>query len=762
MDDDGTMYLGDDLYSVTFSFSDINYNNTSEKTRVSIFEQYCYFLNSLDESIHLQIHIESKQLLRTNTSIFLTGQSDNKLLNTCINEYNDQMNDRITGSKSYIQNKYLTLTIRATDMNSAKRQFERIDSDSLIELRSLKCTTKRLTSIDRYYLLRDIYRFDDGSEISKSKIASSGIYDKDLIAPYGYDTSNSSIIKFGDFYAKTLFITDLPDELSDEFIRDICSVDDSLFLTMNISPQDPGEAIAEVKKRLRRLDKEEYDSQLRQAKMNVAYPKTPRDLQRAIDTSEDLYSDLQTRNEKMFIVNFLITINARKEHEINDIVSKIESKINKTGCRIKPFSFSHENAFNSSLPLGRDDIFVKRMLTTSSVAVFSPFNVVELLQDGGFSYGKNTLSNNLLIINRKRLTNPHGFIFGTSGSGKSMGVKAEIWECFWRTNDDIILIDPDGEFTKLVEALGGQVIDISATSNTYFNPFDINENYGGEDEPNPIPFKSNFIISLIEVTLNYHDGIEPITRSIIDRCVREIYKPYQKTKDTLDVPTFLEFFNELKKQPESEATYLASALEIYVEGTLNIFSQRTNIKLNNRLVCFNTKKLGKQLKVMGMTIVQDFSWNIVSKNQSANKNTWLWNDEIHHSLKNPITCEWLVQSWKRGRKYGLIATGITQEVKDCCMNDEARALIANSEFVILYKQKEEMLDDLARITHLSDAQQLKLLAFEKGSGYLKAGNSLVEFNNHYNEDTSLFEIMQTNIGNKGVSNDENVDEIRVG
>jgi len=246
--------------------------------------------------------------------------------------------------------------------------------------------------------------------------------------------------------------------------------------------------------------------------------------------------------------------------------------------------------------------------------------------------------------------------------------------------------------------------------------------------------------------MNYRNGIDPITRSVIDRCVREVYKKYTQHQSESNIPTFPEFFALLKQQPEDEAKYLASALEIYITGTLNIFSHKTNIDINNRLICFNTKNLAKQLKVMGMSIIQDFCWNMISKNQALNQSTWLWNDEVHTSLRNPSTAAWLCDSWKRGRKYGLIATGMTQEVRDVCKSEEAKTLIANSEFIMLYRQKPDMIDDLAQVMSLSDDQISQLLSCESGTGLFKAGNSIVEFNNKYDEGTALYNILSTNVG----------------
>jgi type IV secretory pathway VirB4 component len=747
MYDDGICYLGNDTYSAAYSFEDTNYSNTEEQERVDTFERYCEFLNAFDETIKFQIHILTKQLSKTNINLYIKAPpnaSDD--LRQCVDEYNDMLKRRLNGNNSFIQQKYITITISEDSYEKAKSRFDRIDNDILQLLRQIGCNTKMLNKVQRLILLREIYRPDDNTDINYNRIAHTGVCDKDLIAPYSIDTSHDNYIKLGNYYSQTLFLTELPDDLSDELVKEITSIDESILLTINVLPQNPQLAIKEVKQRLKMLDIEKENNRSRQLKMGVAIPEPPRELRKAIENTEIFQSELETRNEKMFLANVLINIHAKTLEELDEIFEKIENKVVKSGCTLKPFTFAQEDGFNSVIPLGRNDTFVKRTLTTTSLAVFIPFNVIEIVQPGGLLYGKNKLSNNIICLNRKLLQNPHGFIFGASGSGKSMQAKIEIWECFFRTDDDIIIIDIDGEFTKLVELLGGQVIYVSNSAKTRFNPFDINKFYGGDNEPNPIPFKSDFIISLIEVTLNYHDGIDPVMRSVIDRCVRYIYRDYMENQCEKNVPTFMDFYEVLKKQKEPEAAYLASALEIYIKGSLNIFASKTNVDINNRLICFNTKELGSQLKVMGMTIIQDFCWNLISKNQALNKNTWLWNDEIHHSLRHSSTANWLINSWKRGRKYGLVATGMTQEVRDVCKSEDAKALIANSEFIMLYRHKPDMVQDIAQVMSLSDKEIKKLLTCEEGTGLFKAGNSIVEFNNRFDDKTKLFDILSTDIG----------------
>lgn len=746
MFDDGICYLSNDLYSATFSFEDTNYSNTEDAERVNTFEKYCEFLNAFDETVSFQIHIMTKQLSKTNIDLFIHApeNASNELLE-CVNEYNEMLRKRLAGNDSYIQEKYITVTITEKDYDQARKRFDRIDNDVLSLLHRIGCGTRMLNKLQRLSFLREIYRPDDTSELNYARMVHTGVYDKNLIAPYSIDTSHDDYIKLGDYFTQTLFLTELPQDLSDELIKEITSLDESILLTINALPQNPQLAIKEVRKRLKTLDIEKENNRSRQVKMGVAVPEPPRELRKAIENTDSFLSELETRNEKMFLANILIHVRAKTLDEMAAIVEKIANKVTKSGCTLRPFTFAQEDGLNSTLPLGRNDTFVMRTLTTTSLAVFIPFNVVEIVQPGGFSYGKNKLSNNVICLNRKLLTNPHGFYFGASGSGKSMGAKAEIWECFFRTDDDIIIIDLDGEFTKLVKLLGGQVIEVSNSATTKFNPFDINQFYGGDDL-NPVPFKSDFIISLIEVTLNYRDGIDPVMRSVIDRCVREVYRKYLDDPCEGNIPTFMDFYEMLQKQPEPEAKYLVSALEIYIKGSLNIFASKTNVNIHNRLICFNTKDLGSQLKVMGMTIIQDFCWNLVTKNQALDKKTWLWNDEIHHSLKNPCTANWLINSWKRGRKYGLVATGMTQEVRDVCKSEDAKALIANSEFIMLYRHKPDMINDIAQVMSLSDSQVKKLLSCEKGTGLFKAGNSIIEFNNRFEEGTKLFEILSTDIG----------------
>ena len=749
MYDDGICYLGKSHYSLTFAVQDTNYVNVPEALQVGILEKYCKFLMALDNHSQLQIHVLSKPLARSTVHLQLpVREGVTELQKQCITEYNDTIVGRLTGSNAYIQEKYMTFTVVEPDYIQAKKHFERIDRDALSLLRAIGCQTRQMEKIPHLYLLREVYRPNDHSEISWLQMARTGIYDKDIIAPNTFETAvlKEHYIKLGDYYTRTLFLADFPQDISDGLIQQIVSLDEDILITINVQPQEPQYAVQQLRRRLRTLDIEKANSLSRQSKAGVLIPEVSRDLQNALKAVETFLESLRTRDEKMVLANFLIYIRGKTPEEVDAVMKSVQDRVAAAGCSARPFRFDHENGLNSVVPLGRNDCFVSRTFTTSSIAAFVPFNVVEIVQDNGFSYGRNGRSNNVLTLNRKNYTNAHGFYFGTSGSGKSMGAKAEIWECYWRTGDKILIIDPDGEFIPLVEMMGGEVVDLSNSSTSHFNPFDINEYYGGDEDPNPIPLKSDFIISLIEITLNYHDGLDPITKSIIDKCVREIYQPYLSKPKPQNIPTFEDFYEALLRQESQEAQDLARALEIYVHGSLNLFNGRTNVDTENRVLCFSTRNLGKQLRVMGMSIIQDFCWNLISRNQAEKKTTWLWNDEIHHSLRNPTTAEWLMNSWKRGRKYGLIATGMTQEVRDVCRTEESKALIANSEFIMIYREKPDMIEDLSQVISLSEQQENFLLTCEPGTGLFKAGNNIVEFSNRFPRTGELYRLFSTTVG----------------
>ena len=398
----------------------------------------------------------------------------------------------------------------------------------------------------------------------------------------------------------------------------------------------------------------------------------------------------------------------------------------------------------SSLPLGRNLIPIQRSLTTSSVAIFVPFTTQELFQDGpeALYYGLNALSNNLIMVDRKLLKNPNGLILGTPGSGKSFSAKREISNVMLVTHDDILICDPEDEYTSLVEHFGreGQVVKISPTSTQYVNPMDINLNYSDDD--NPLALKADFLLSLCDIVVGNKDGLQPIEKTVIDRSVRNVYRPYLANPDPEKMPILQDLYDELLKQPEPEAKRIAAALELYVSGSLNVFNHRTNVVLEKRLVCFNIKELGKQLKQLGMLIIQDQVWNRVTVNRARKRTTRYYVDEFHLLLKGELAA-WSVEIWKRFRKWGGIPTGITQNIKDLLASREIENIFENSDFLYMLNQASGDRQILAKQLNISPHQLSYVTHSGEGEGLLFYGNVILPFLDRFPKDSELYRVMTT-------------------
>lgn len=746
---DGIAGLGHKQYSITCQIGDTNYTNVSNDIRALLYQRWGDYLNSIDDSIRMQIHVLRKPLSATNLNLDLpidpALSSENREL---LEEYNAINRWRITGTDSYIQQIFITFTLVADDVETARRRLARICDSASNDLADINSSVTVLHGLERITLLREIYRPEGVTPLDKAHVLQTGLEQKDLIAPFFMEmTDSEGYGRWGDYYVKPFFIFDFPREMTDQIVNHITSINADLLFTITLVPQNNKATVDNLRKLLKSHDMERYKTIERQVKHGVFNPTLPRDLLENIENLQQIIGDLQSKDERMFYANICLLLRDKDKDHMENIYKSIQSQVITDGCNIAPFTYGVEDALNTIVPLGRLDIAQQSTFTTSAISGFIPFNVVDILQPGGLCYGKNRNSNNILLMNRKLYTNSHGFYFGTSGSGKSMGAKLEIWEVAHRTNDPILIIDPDGEFTKVVQALHGQIIELSDQSTVYINPFDINLDYGAEEE-NFIAFKSSYIISLLDIAVHRNGGLDQATRSTIDNCVSEIYQKYAETGDERDIPAFPEFYAALTKRDDAESKLLAREIEMYVIGSLNIFSHHTNVSLDNRIICFNTKRLSKQLRTMGMAIIQDFCWNVITKGQAENKNTWLFNDEIHLSMKNEVTSSWLIESWKRGRKYGLIATGMTQEVNDVLLNPEARSLISNSEFIMLYRQKPSALSMLQEVMDLSEEQTQKLLSYDSGMGIFKVGNNVVEFDNRIDENTKLYQLMETNVGKK--------------
>ena len=662
---DGICKVNSRLYTKSIRFEDINYQLAQNEDKTGIFENWCDFLNYFDSSIFVQLSFinQKTNIEDFKKSIHIPEQDDN--FNDIRTEYSDMLqNQLMKGNNGLIKRKYITFGIEAESLRVAKAKLERIEMDVLNNFKSLGVKTYPLSGYERLKVLHDVFNMDnnDPFRFSFDMVARTGLSSKDFIAPTSFDFREGKCFRMGRTIGAVSFLQILAPEISDRMLADFLDMDTNITVNFHIRTIDQAQAIKRIKSKITDLDKMKIEEQKKAVRSGYDMEIIPSDLATFGGEAKRLLQDLQTRNERMFLVTILIMNTAANRQKLENAVFQTASIAQKYNCALKRLDFQQEEALMSSLPIGLNQVEVERGLTTSSTAVFIPFTTQELFQDGeALYYGLNALSNNMIMVDRKQLKNPNGLILGTPGAGKSFSAKREITNAFLITEDDIIICDPEAEYFPLVQRLGGQVIRVSPVSPDFINPLDINLNYS--EEESPLTLKSDFILSMCELIVAGKDGLQPIEKTIIDRSVRLVYQDYLANPVPENMPILEDLYNILRKQDEPEAQRIATALEIYVHGSLNVFNHRTNVDVNNRLVCYDIKELGKQLKKLGMLIVQDQVWNRVTVNRAQHKSTRYYMDEFHLLLKEEQTAAYSVEIWKRFRKWGGIPTAITQNVK---------------------------------------------------------------------------------------------------
>ena len=577
-------------------------------------------------------------------------------------------------------------------------------------------------------------------------LVKSGLSVKDAIAPTAFAFKNSRTFQMGGIFGAVSFLSITASDISDQLLKDFLDMDSSQIVTMHIQSVDQNRAIKTVKRTITELDRSKIEEQKKAIRAGYDIDIIPSDLATYGRDAKALLKELQSQNERMFLVTFLVLNTGRTEQELENNVFQASSIAQKHNCNLCRLDFQQEQGLMSSLPLADCQIEIQRGLTTSSTAIFIPFTTQELYQSGKESlyYGLNALSNNLIMVDRKKLKNPNGLILGTPGSGKSFSAKREIANAFLVTDDDIIINDPEGEYSPLVNRLKGQVIKISPNSTQFVNPMDINANYSEED--NPLSLKADFILSLCELVVGGKDGLMPVEKTVIDRCVHLIYRKYFADPCPENMPILEDLYNALLQQDEKEAHHVATALEIYVKGSLNLFNHRTNVNVNNRIVCYDIKELGKQMKKLGMLIVQDQVWGRVTANRSSGKSTRYYMDEMHLLLKEEQTAAYSVEIWKRFRKWGGIPTGLTQNVKDLLSSREVENIFENSDMIIMLNQAAGDRQILAKQLNISPHQLSYVTHSGEGEGLLFFGNVILPFVDRFPTDLELYKIMTTKLG----------------
>lgn len=680
----GICQLDERHYNKMIEYQDINYQLVLDEDKNEIFNQFAGFLNSFSPDSHLQLYFlnETGRLREMKEAIEIPDKSDN--FQEIRLEFREMLREQLEkGSNGLKRTKYVVFGVEADTYKEAKVSLSRMEIDVLSHLKGMGVVADTLTGIERLRLLHNCL-----NPHQEFKPPFGNIEDGDsrsYVVPNQMTFPTGKYLTLDKRIGATSHFQIMASELSDRFLAELLAVDESLYLSLHIHAVEQIEAIKMVKRKYTDVQKMIIEEQTKAVRSGYDMDMIPSDLSDYANHLKDLLHDLQNRDEKMFMVTVVMMNLAQSKSKLETVVSQMASICTRHNCALKRLDYQQEQGLIACLPLGLNPIPIERQLTSSSTAVFIPFTTQELFMRSKTSlyYRLNALSHNLLMADRKQLKNPNGLILGTPGSGKSFSAKREMANCILVTDDDVIICDPEGEYGALVEAFDGEVVKISAKSKDFLNPLDINMNYGDGDAP--LKDKANFIMSLLDLVVG-GGGLTAAEKSVIDRCLPKIYETYFHNPIPENMPILTDLYNLLKEQEETVGRKLATEMEIYVTGSLNVFNHQSNVDLNKSLLCFDIKELGNQLKKIGMLVIQDQVWNKVSQNREHQKSTRYYIDEFHLLLKDKQTAQYSVEIWKRFRKWGGIPTGITQNVKDLLASPEIENIFDNTDFVLMLNQ----------------------------------------------------------------------------
>lgn len=738
----GICQLDKTHFNKCISFQDINYQLALEEDKDLIFNQFANVLNSFDPTVTIEFSYVNQIGRNTELKAAIQIPDKNDGYDDIRLEFRDMLKNQLAkGNNGLKKSKYITFGIEATNVEQARTKLERIEIDLLSNLKSMGVRAESLTGIERLKVLHDILNPDKFFSFSYKDLKPREST-KSVIAPDSFNFIPSRYFKFGNYIGAVSHIQILASELSDRMLAEFLDIDDNINISFHIKAIEQTEAIKMVKRKNTDIDRMKIEENKKAVRSGYDMDILPSDLITYGDNIKMLLKDLQTRDERMFVVTIIFMNFAKSLQKLDATLSQISSIASKHNCKIKRLDHSQEQGFISVLPLGVNKIEINRCLTSSSTAVFLPFTTEELFinSENSLYYGLNALSHNLIMADRKMLKNPNGLILGTPGSGKSFSAKREMANAILTTDDDIIICDPEGEYGNLVKQFKGEVIKVSAKSQDYLNPLDINMNYGDGDAP--LKDKANFIMSMLELVVG-GSGLTAEEKSVIDRCLPKIYEEYFSNPIPENMPILQDLYDMLKGQEEKVGKKLATEMEIYVSGSLNVFNHQSNIDLNKQLLCFDIKELGTQLKKIGMLVIQDQVWNKVSQNRNSGKSTRYYIDEFHLLLKDEQTSQYSVEIWKRFRKWGGIPTGITQNVKDLLASKEIENIFDNTDFILMLNQATGDREYLVSKLKISKDQEKFVTNSKAGEGLVFFGNTIVPFVDNFPKDTILYQKMTT-------------------
>ena len=740
---DGIFLSGKGKYSKTFRFRDINYAVASRSDKEMMFLEYSELLNAFDSGATTKITINNRRLNRLDFENQILIGMKNDGLNEYRKEYNSMLLDKATGSNAIVQDKYVTVSVSKNNIEDARVYFSRIGADLVAHFARLGSQCTELDAEERLRIIHDFFRtgeetyfnFDMKDHMKK------GHSFADYICPDSYE-NHDSYFKIGGRYGRVLLLRDYASYIKDSMVAELMGINRNLMLSIDVIPVPTDEAVKEVENRLLGVETNITNWQRKQNMNNNYSAVVPYDMEQQRKESKEFLDDLTTRDQRMMFAVVTIVHTADSKKQLDNDTEEILTTARKHLCQMTTLRYQQLDGLQTAVPFGVRKIDAFRTLTTESLAVFMPFRVQEVYDKHGIYYGQNVISKNMMIADRRKLLNGNSFILGVSGSGKSFTAKNEITNLMLSTDADIIILDPEREYSPLVRALGGSVIEISATSPNHINAMDMNKDYG---EVDPVIEKSQFLQSLCEQIIAGHHFAKG-QQSIIDRCTENVYRYYKQGNYMGTPPTLADFRDELLRQPEPEAHSLALELELFTRGSLNTFAKQTNVDTGNRLICYDILELGEQLRAIGMLVILDSIINRITANRIRGKETFIVIDEIYLLFMHEYSAQFLFKLWKRVRKYGAFCTGVTQNVDDLLQSHTARTMLSNSEFIVMLNQAATDRVELAKLLNISDLQLSYITNVDAGHGLIKVGSSLVPFANKFPRNTKLYRLMSTKPG----------------
>lgn len=739
----GIFQVGKNKYAKTYKFEDINYAVASRDDQQGMFLEYCQLLNSLDSGATTKLTINNRRLnsLDFRRKILIPLRKD--AMDVYRDEYNRMLFAKATHSNSIVQDKYVTISVTKKNIEDARIYFARVGSDLISHFNRLGSKCTELDVNERLRIIYDFFR--TGEETSfhfnlKEKMKKGHSF-KDYICPDVFE-HEKDCFKIGERWGRVLLFREYASYIRDDMVAKLTELNRNMMMSIDIVPVPTDEAVREAENRLLGVETNITNWQRKQNENNNFSAVVPYDMEQQRKELKEFLDDITTRDQRMMFAVITMVHTADTKKQLDNDTEEILTTARKHLCQFSVLKYQQLDGLQTAIPFGIRKIDAFRTLTTESLAVFIPFRVQEISDEGGIYYGQNVISKNMIIADRRKLLNGNSFILGVSGSGKSFAGKNEITNLMLSSDADIIVLDPEREYAPLVRAMGGEVIEISATSPNHINAMDMSKDYG---EVDPIIEKSQFIQSLCEQIISGHHFAKG-QQSIIDRCTENVYRYYKQGNYMGTPPTLSDFRDELLRQTEPEAHSLALELELFTRGSLNTFSKQTNVNTANRLVCYDILELGEQLRAIGMLVILDSIINRITTNRMKGKQTFIFIDEIYLLFMHEYSAQFLFKLWKRVRKYGAYCTGITQNVDDLLQSHTARTMLSNSEFILMLNQAATDRAELAKLLNISDLQLSYITNVDAGHGLIKVGSSLVPFANIFPKNTKLYKLMSTKPG----------------